>query len=510
MAIAALVLLLVAVFGYGPFMRYRYTNALDSAATLAERQQAADSLYARHDGSAFRIFHERLLAPDALARDASAYGMSLIAQESDSHGVSAVEELTQSLPKLDAAGKTVFAGRLDAVSKSITHDDADRKLSENDTQRLVMIAAALIPETKHADAKVRSAAVETLGDVPAPGVCNALIAVATTDADAEIKSKARKGFAFTALPESAGPLLLAVGSSDKDLKNDAGAAFKKVRDKAKSDDLLPLVNSPDETVRKEIVSALGKRVADSKAAEGVTRALKDASPEIRKLALKSIQLTGIAGPASQLLPLMSDSDESVRVQCADTLGELRDDGSKKVLLESFATNPQGDTLKALSKALAQRSRGKDIPVIGVLIDQMNKHPDGFAAMRDVLVKMTNIQNDKKRETERMAWDAARWNAWWENISLREKTKEEALLKLKTAGSRGVAASKKDDKNDKKIYAELSKMTNEGFDLLEKCLELNKKDDPEDDMEIMSIQKNYQSNKYTFEKYHSIDEYREKK
>ncbi len=503
--IAAAVLLLVAIFGYGPFMRSRYINAIESAATLSERQQAADALYSRHDGAAYHIFDQRLGSTDPLTRDASAYGMSLIAQESNALGTSALEELTQTLPKLDAAGKCAFVERLGVVVKSITKDDADRKLQESDATRLAMMAAALLPETKNADAKVRSAAVETLAGIPSPGVCISLVAVATKDSDAGIKSKARKGLAFTALPEAAGALLMAVASSDKDLKNDAGSAFKKIRDKAKSDDLLPLVSSPEESVRREIVTALGKRPADSKAAEGVTKALKDTSADIRKLALKCIQVTGVSGDASQLRPLIVDADESVRVQCADTLGELRDEGSKKILVESFATNPQGNTLGALSKALGARSKGKDIPVIGVLIEQMNKHADGFAGIRDAVIKMTNIQNDPKREAERKTWDLARWNAWWENISLREKTKEEALTKLKTAADRGLAANKKDDKNDKKIYPELAKLTNDGFDLLEKCLELNKKDDSEDDNEILAIQKKYQNNKYTFSKYQTLDE-----
>jgi len=403
--------------------------------------------------------------------------------------------------KLDAGGKCALATRLADVAKAITQDDNTKKFSENDTKRLELIASCLIPDTKHADAKVRAAAAEALGAVPAPGACNALIAAAS-DADAAVKSAARKGIAFTALPESAGKLLQAVASSDLDLKSVAGAAFKKVRDKAKSEELLPLVGSPDESVRKEIVAALGKRPADSKAAEGVTRALKDTSIEIRKLALKSIQLTGVSGAASQLAPLMSDADESVRVQCAETLGELRDDGSKKVLLDAFGSSPAGETLKALSKALGQRSSGKDLPVIGVLVGQMNAHPESFSGIREALIKMTNAQQGPKRDAERMKWDAARWNAWWDNIAQREKIKDEALSKLKKADAR------KQEGN--KYYPELSKMTNDAFDQLEKCLEMNKKDDPEDDNDITSIQNKYKGNKYQFEKFQVLDEYRGKK
>lgn len=483
-------------------MRSRYTAAIDTAPTAGERKDAAASLYGRHDGGAFPVFQERLTSPDALARDASAYGMSLIAMENDVHGVSATEELTQALPKLDAPGKAAFSERLAQIAKSLTNGDADKKLNDDASKRLTMISAALIAESKSPDAAVRTAAVNALGEVPAPGACNALLLVAEKDPNADVKAAARKGIAFTALPESAGNLLQAVASGDKELKTVASAAFKKVREKAKSDELLPLVDSPDESVRREIVSALGKRAADSKATEGVTRALKDTAPDIRKLALKSMQLTNYSGSASQLLPLMSDADESVRVQCAETLGELRDDGSKKVLLEAFAASPEGETLKALSKALGQRSNGKDIPVIGVLVEQMNKHPESFSGIREVLVHMTNAKQGAKRDAERMQWDAARWNAWWDNISKREKLKDEALDKLKKADAR--------KQEDKKFYAELAKMTDEAFDALEKCLEMNKKDDPEDDVDIAAIQNKYKGNKYQFEKFQVLDEFRGKK
>lgn len=494
--IATVVLIVVVAFGYGPFMRYRLTGAIDSAATMSERMQAADSLYARHDGYAYGIFHQRLVGSEMQARDASAYGMSLIARENGALSINAVDDLASTTPALDSLGKCVFAGLLGRIAKAVPKVDFDKKMGDDDSKKLAMIAKALIPESKNSDVTVRVAAIEALCDVPAAGVCNALIAAASTDADANVKTKARNGILATALPDAAGNLLLAVASTDGDLKKEASTAFKKVREKAKSEDLLPLVSSPEESVRKEIVSALGKRNADSKATEGVTLALKDTSPEIRKLAVKSVQLTGIAGPASQLLPLISDAEESVRVQCAETLGELRDEGSKKILLEAFGTNPQGETLKALSKALGKRSNGKDIPVIGVLIEQMNKRAESFAGVREALVKMTNAKQGARRDADRMTWDVARWNAWWDNISKREKIKDEALANLKKADLR------KQEGN--KLYPELSKMTNEAFDMLEKCMEMNKPDDPEDDAEIAGIQNKYKGNKYQFEKFQVLD------
>ncbi len=243
----------------------------------------------------------------------------------------------------------------------ISKTDADKNLSDEQTQRLGAIAKALIPETTSSDAGLRAEAVATLSEVQSPGVCVALLSVAANDADAKIKSTARNGISATALPDAVGSLLKAMTSnSSTDLKIEAAAAFAKVRDKARSEELLPLLTSPDESVRREIVAALGKRNADSKASEGVTQALKDASPAIRKLAARALQMTGISGSANQLIPLVLDPDPAVRIQCAETFGELRDDASKKALLDSFASNPDADTMKALSKSLGKRSSRKGI------------------------------------------------------------------------------------------------------------------------------------------------------
>ncbi len=498
---AAILLIIVMAVGYGPFMRYRYTSAIDGASTITERTRAADALYARRDGSAYVVFQTRLSSPDALAREASAHGMALFARDGGSQGTSAIEDLAAATPKLDGSGKKTFAGVLGEVAKD---DFGGQQQSQNSGCERSEFGDDFEGADSGDEEPGRGVCarrwLRTLKTVPAPGVCAALVEVATSDADAKIKASACNGIAATAAPDAVGALLIAMTSSDAELKREAAMAFSKVREKAKSADLLPLVSSPDESVRKEIVAALGKRSADSKAAEGITLALKDASPAIRKLAAKSVPVTGISGPSSQLAALVSDADAGVRGQAAETLGELRDEGSKKALIEAFGSNPDAETMKVLSKSLGKRSNGKEIPVIALVMEQLNKRPESFDGLREALVTLTNAGQGPKRDEERKKWTAVQWNAWWDNISKREKIKNDAVAMLEKADSR---------KSEMKAYKELSKMTNDGMTMLETCIKMSETDDREDVAELEGILNKFGKNKYQFEKFQTLDESRGK-
>jgi len=476
-----------AAVGFGPFMRYWYTNKIDTAATLDERKSAAVSLYERHDGAAFGVFAARLNGADALARMASAEGMAQIAKEGN---LNATEALSGAAAKVENADKI----QLSALLGTVAHSVMSRKTQEDSPKHLTAIAKALIPELVNADAAVRGQAIEALQEVPAPGVCVALLDVATKDGDAGVKAKAADALAETALPDAAGGLLTAMASPDENLKQKATEAFVKIRNDAKSEDLLPLVTNPSDAVRHEIVAVLGKR-HDPKAAEGISQALKDASPEIRKLAVKSVPVSGVAGPLNQILPLISDADEGVSIACAETLGEMRDENSKKVLLEAFAANPSGATMESLVKALGKRASGKDLAAIGVVIEQMNKHAEAFKGVSEALTMLTNSQHDLKRETERRKWTAEKWNAWWTNITSREKMREEAASLVDKAKARS---------KDTKSFPELTKMLHQAVDLMEKCIEMSKANDPEDVSAMETTQNEYGKIMYQFTKFQVTD------
>ena len=490
-------LLLFALIGYAPFMRYLSTRALDGAETLEQRKQAAQTLYERRDGAAFGIFTARLNSADALTRDASAYGLSLIALDLNASGLAATEELATAAKNADESGKLVFAPLLGLIAEKAAEKISAKKEGWEAFQKYPDASAtALLPDVKNPSAAVRLKIVESLSKVRAPGVCIALLDVAGHDADAAIKSKAVEGLPATALPDAVGALLKAVNSTDTNLTKTARNAFVRVRDEAKSADLLPALDDPNDGVRLEIVAALGRRKGDYKAAEAMLKALKDTSAEIRKTALKSIPATGMSGSALQILPLFSDADVAVRVAAAQALGDLRDPDAHKTLLQAFATNPEGATLDALLAALQKHNTTKDIQSIAVVMEQIGKHPESFKSMSEALVALTNAQTGPKRDAERRQWTLERWNKWWENLSAREKLKGEAVAKLQKADAR--------KQETKKAYPELLKLTIEGLDMLEKCQAMCQPDDLEDVKDFENLLFLYQRKKVLFFKHQELD------
>ena len=104
------------------------------------------------------------------------------------------------------------------------------------------------------------------------------------------------------------------------------------------------------------------------AALGLIAAFKETS--CRKFAppaVKGVTITGFPGPMQALKELTTDSDENVRVECANTLGKLSDPDSAKLVLESFKNPMSGKTMDAFVGALANRTNGKDLKAIAIVM-----------------------------------------------------------------------------------------------------------------------------------------------
>ncbi|MCY3023633.1 MAG: hypothetical protein NTW87_32030, partial [Planctomycetota bacterium] len=390
-----------------------------------------------------------------------------------------IERFKDALQGADTAGKLLYLKALSSIAQALAEQRGEGKLAESkakaETESINKTAQLLIPLALQAnlDLAVRSAAVDGLTTLRAPGVCKALLKLASAEKNG-LRDKARGGIAPTALPDACGELLKAMAGADKDLAAIAKMAFVRVRDEAESRDLLPLVSDPSADVRREIVDALGKRRGDGIAAKGVTIALKDKVPDIRVLALKAIPCTGLDGPATQLAALVGDPEESVRIANAETLSVLIDDASKKVVLEAFKNNLEGKTLEAYIRALGRRSAGaaKDLKSIGMVMDILESNPGAVASIREALVYLTSAGQGSEREAQRRQWEADKWKAWYANITKREKIRAEALATIKDI------AGQKDA--DRSLFAGLYEGTKQAILILEKAKEMCKPDDFEDE------------------------------
>lgn len=480
------VLLLVLIVGYSPFIRYWHTKTLLEAPSLGDRKSAAEALFDRWGASTLAIFSKYVDSNDPLLRDASAYGLELIGTKSRAYR-DAIGKLKDVMPSADAAGKLVYIRTLAAIAQPLTDSRRPEKPTPDQVKEeaaaIKAVALALLPcaQSTEQNADVRLAAVGGLAKLQAEGVCKELIKLASTE-KGELRDKACAGIVATALPDAAPDLLAAMTGPDKQLAETARQAFVRVRDETPSAQLLPLVSNPVADVRRAIVETLGKRVGDEKAKQGISLALKDKAPDIRVLAVKAIPRTGLSGSMDQLAVLVKDGDESVRVANAETLAELRDQDSKKVLLEAFQNSLQGKTLDAYITALGKRSYGKVLSEIGMVMKLLDANPGAEASVREALVLLT-MNGMPERKALRASWDAARWKAWYAQLTEREKQKEDAVAECEKIKVKG-------KQMDRQTFTALKDDLDKQLDILESCKKTCKPDDMEDVASYDALIKSY--------------------
>jgi len=461
---------LVVLGGYDPFMRHWHTTNLDTAATVEERKSAASALVSRYQANALETFQTRFRSTDPLLREASVHGMSQVALTVKGTRKDIIKALSSEVPNANTPGKILYLDALASISQSIVKSAAADK-SPDDQAALISIAETLIPVTDSVETKleVRQAAVDALCTLRVKGVCKQLVKLATSDKD--LKEKARRGIAGTALPDSAGDLLRAAAGTDKELANEAKRAFVTIRDQAKSEDILPLVGPEQpEDVRREIIEALGKRRDDPKAQQGITIALSDPKPEMRILALKAVPITGVSD-MKKLGELIKDPEESVRLANAEILSVLRDGESQKIVLEAFKNDLPGKTMDAYIGALAKRVNRKDLPSINMIVGLFDTNPAAQGSLCKALVQLTLADGGKQREQERTAWGMDKWKVWHARITEREQ--------LRTQAKGVIATVAKQRDASRTLFPKFYEQTKAAVESLEKCIELCKPDDVED-------------------------------
>ncbi len=472
-AIVAVVVILVVVAGYSPFMVNMYTKGITGPdATVDARKSSAKSLVEFDASKGYEVCGMAISNPDAGIREAGIYGMGLLGHSRNMRGM-AITSFGTALSSAEPATKVLIIKALGEIATEIKPGEAGKE-DKDSVNDLTAVATAIMPRAEAATEQapeVRTAAVESLGKLRVPGVCNVLIKIATSG-DADLKIKARDGIEYTALPDAAGALLQTVGGADKDLATVCKRAFEQVRDSAKSEVLAGLVNDPSDDVRHEVVLALAKRSNDTAACGGLIRAFKDKLPEIRAAAVKGIPTTGMSGSVQSLTELITDTDENVRVETANTLGELRDADSAKMVLEAFKNPMAGKTMNAFITALGKRTHGKDLKACEIVMNILERNPGAEASVKEAMALLTQSTYGGARINVRRGWEISKWKAWWNNINEREKMRKGAAEKLE--------ALRKHKDDNHLTFPGLMRETEAQLDILEKCTEMCKPDDPEDE------------------------------
>ena len=195
-------------------------------------------------------------------------------------------DLPQAAPTKDSAAS-------DADLEPTTDESAaeetpiDPRLAQQTSNALVALAATLTD----ANAEVRLAAAQALGELDDPRAIEALSQALRTDADPRVRETAAWALGEIESP-TAVPALIAALRAEKVA-----------------------------TVRDRIVRALGE-IEDARAVDAIGDALRDESVAVRRTAIWALGEIESADAVPALMPFLKDDDVEVRKQAAWALGEI--------------------------------------------------------------------------------------------------------------------------------------------------------------------------------------------
>jgi HEAT repeat protein len=168
--------------------------------------------------------------------------------------------------------------------------------------------------------QVREAAAKALEQIGAPAVPGLLAAL--RDESWQVREAAAKALEQIGAPAVPG-LLAALRDADWNARRAAAEALGEIGDAAAVPGLLAALRDADADVRREAAWALG-RIGDAAAVPGLLAALRDADADVRWAAAWALRKIGDAAVVPGLLAALRDADWRVRWEAAAALGEIGD------------------------------------------------------------------------------------------------------------------------------------------------------------------------------------------
>ncbi|MBI3829189.1 MAG: HEAT repeat domain-containing protein [Planctomycetes bacterium] len=495
------ILVLVAAIAWNPVRKKMLISSLE-----AGDASAAKELWAWQHAEAFEVFATHLKGAPANVRDASLAGITDAAKEGSKDAIKLAAELVK-----DGTEEEKVAGikSLLPAAESFAESRGSKTGGEAAMKGMEDLVPVFIQAAKKDEPSepVRLAAIQGLGKMPAPGGGCATLLKIIKEEKGPVREAALRGIETSAMPDAVGDLLRDMADpEDKQLAQVAKAGFIKVRDRAETKDLTPLLDNKSDEVRLEITKALAVRKGDALAAKGIAKAIGDSSATVRLEALKAVPMMGLAAEdLSKLETRITDSSEDVRIATAEAIASMHEETTWKILLQSFEKGLEGKTLQAFVKTLgtrgSERSRKtgrKDLAAIAIVIGSLDKNPGAASSVGEALALLTASSSAKVpagREDQRRRWSPDQWKAWYANVKKRDEIENDAMTSLRNADKL---------KGNFDRYPEAQKLTESGLDKLDECMKLSETNDPEDVWIFENNIAAFQKNLYEFRKNQHLD------
>jgi HEAT repeat protein/beta-lactamase regulating signal transducer with metallopeptidase domain len=249
-----------------------------------------------------------------------------------------------------------------------------------DPRAIAALAKALREDT---DARVREAAAYALGQIDDPRAVPHLLAALKTERAPNVREKivsalheiddpsavagviavlkdpsvAVRRAAVHALGEfedasAVSALLDMVKDEDAEVRKYTAEALGSLESPSAIEPLAQLARDPDKDVRISALSALGS-LEDRRALPALVAALKDANAEVRYHAADAIgDLDGLRTAPPALIEALSDSDSEVRQNAANSLGSIGDEAAVPAL-KRLTADTDTEVRRAAAEALSE-------------------------------------------------------------------------------------------------------------------------------------------------------------
>ena len=238
-------------------------------------------------------------------------------------------------------------------------------LTAAESAQISKVASRVVGSLVAQTGDVASAVVNAVASGAAEGVSEGLREFAfsetTNEQNAKNAQNAQKSQARTVSPAVIAGLTEAMKDSDPDVRKQAMQALTRLGAPLAYEALVQALKDDDAEIREQAVFSLGQ-LGDKRAIDPLTAALKDAEPDVREQAAFGLSQLKAVQAVPALQALLKDTDEDVREQALFALSQIGDRSAVPAFIVALKDTSEDVREQALF-ALSQLGDSQAVPAI---------------------------------------------------------------------------------------------------------------------------------------------------
>ena len=248
-----------------------------------------------------------------------------------------------------------------SVAASVATTRSARTLTATESAQLSAVASRVVESLVSQTGEVASAVVSAVASGAAEGVSEGLRAFGQSSNAASAKNPTDKQAARAVSPAVIAGLTEAMKDSDPDVRKQAMQALTRLGAPLAYEALVQALKDDDAEIREQAVFSLGQ-LGDNRAIDPLTVALKDAEPDVREQAAFGLSQLKAVQAVPALQALLKDTDEDVREQAIFALSQIGDRSAVPAFIVALKDTSEDVREQALF-ALSQLGDSQAVPAI---------------------------------------------------------------------------------------------------------------------------------------------------